>query len=90
MAEHDDQPITPYAGVHDLLKATRDIKAQTPGGIFMCTGLTWLEQFGANVGAGGIEQGWFDIAGFGRQAFAIRILRKIFCAVRGCSGINAA
>lgn len=70
MAEHDDQPITPYAGVHDLLKATRDIKAQTPGGIFMCTGLTWLEQFGANVGAGGIEQGWFDIAGFGRQAFA--------------------
>ncbi len=70
MAEHDEHDITPYAGVFDLLKATRDIKAQVPDGIFMCTGLTWLEQFGANVGAGGIEQGWFDIAGFGRQAFA--------------------
>ncbi|MBU9735731.1 NADH:flavin oxidoreductase [Diplocloster agilis] len=70
MAEHNEQEITPYAGTYDLLKATRDIKKQVPGGVFMCTGLTWLEQFGANVGAGGIEQGWFDIAGFGRQAFA--------------------
>ena len=71
MAEHEeDAVITPYLGTYDLLKATRDIKAQVPGGIFMCTGLTWLEQFGANVAAGGIENGWFDIAGFGRQAFA--------------------
>ena len=36
----------------------------------MCTGLTWLDVFGANVAAGGKEQGWFDIAGFGRQGFA--------------------
>ncbi len=71
MAEHeDDADITPYAGVYDLLKATRDIKAQVPGGVFMCTGLTWLEQFGGAVGAGGFEQGWFDVAGFGRQGFA--------------------
>jgi len=36
----------------------------------VATGFSWFEQFGGNVGAGGVEQGWFDFAGFGRQAFA--------------------
>ena len=66
----EDAVIEPYKGTYDLLKATKEIKRQVPEGIFVCTGLTWFEQFGANVGAGGIEQGWFDLAGFGRQAFA--------------------
>ena len=84
MAEHeDDAPITPYAGVADLLQATREIKSQVPDGIFMCTGLTWLEQFGGCVGAGGIEQGWFDIAGFGRQAFAYPDYAKDIIEGRG-------
>ena len=49
MAERRPADHPPYAaGVHDLLKASKDIKAQTPGDIFMCTGLTHqLEQFGA-------------------------------------------
>ncbi len=84
MAEHEeDAPINPYAGTFDLLKATRDIKAQVPDGIFMCTGLTWLEQFGGLVGAGGIEQGWFDIAGFGRQGFAYPDYAKDIIQGRG-------
>lgn len=71
MAEHEeDAVIKPYEAAMHLLKATRDIKAAVPGGLFVCTGLTWFEQFGANVGAGGIRDGWFDIAGFGRQGFA--------------------
>ena len=70
MAEHGDGEITPFHGVYDLLQATRDIKKAVPGGVFMCTGLTWLDQFGAQVAAGGKRDGWFDIAGFGRQAFA--------------------
>ena len=70
MVEYGEGEITPFHGVDCLLKATREIKQAVPGGIFMCTGLSWLDQFGANVGAGGKEQGWFDIAGFGRQAFA--------------------
>lgn len=36
----------------------------------MCTGLTDFADKGCYVGAGGIEEGWFDIAGFGRQALA--------------------
>ena len=70
MAEHEEGEITPFMGVYDLLKATREIKQAVPGGVFMCTGLSWLGQFGANVGAGGKKEGWFDIAGYGRQGFA--------------------
>ena len=68
--EYGDGEITPFHGVDCLLRATRELKQAVPDGVFMCTGLSWLDQFGANVGAGGKEQGWFDIAGFGRQAFA--------------------
>lgn len=70
MVEYGDGEITPFHGVHYLLGATREIKREVPGGVFMCTGLTWLDQFGANVAAGGKSEGWFDIGGFGRQAFA--------------------
>ena len=71
MIEHDAEgEIRPFHGVDCLLRATREIKQAVPEGVFMCTGLSWLDVFGANVAAGGKEQGWFDIAGFGRQAFA--------------------
>lgn len=70
LAEIEKGDINPYEGTYHLLKATKDIKEQVPGGVFVATGLTWLEQFGGHVGAGGVKDGWFDIAGFGRQAFA--------------------
>lgn len=71
LAEHDQESIIePYKGVYELLKATKEIKDAVPGAIFVSTGMTWLEQFGGNVSAGSIEKGWFDIGGFGRQAFA--------------------
>jgi 2,4-dienoyl-CoA reductase-like NADH-dependent reductase (Old Yellow Enzyme family) len=71
MAEfEEDAQIDPYWGTYCLLKATRDIKQASPRGVFVATGLTWFEQFGGNVAAGCVEQGWFDIAGFGRQAVA--------------------
>ena len=70
LAEIEQSEINPYAGTYALLKATKEIKDAVPEGIFVATGLTWLEQFGGNIGAGGVKEGWFDIAGFGRQAFA--------------------
>lgn len=66
----EDAVIEPYKGTFALLEMTRRIKQAVPGGTFVCTGLTWLEQFGAAVGAGGIKEGWWDLAGFGRQGFA--------------------
>ena len=71
MAEHTDgTEIEPYHGAAALLEATRQIKAAVPGGIFVATGLSWFEQFGGNVAAGCMREGWFDVAGFGRQAMA--------------------
>ncbi len=70
LAEHGEGSIRPFTGVSSLLQATRELKAAVPEARFMCTGLCWLDVFGANVGAGGKKDGWFDIAGFGRQAFA--------------------
>ncbi|MEA4970747.1 MAG: NADH:flavin oxidoreductase [Candidatus Pelethousia sp.] len=66
----EDAVIEPYKGEFALLDMTRRIKEAVPGGTFVCTGLSWFENFGANVAAGGIKEGWFDLAGFGRQAFA--------------------
>jgi len=66
----EDAVIEPYKGVYALLDMTRRIKEAVPGGTFVSTGLTWLENFGAAVAAGCIRDGWFDLAGFGRQAFA--------------------
>ena len=73
MAEHEDGPeaeINPYEGVYDLMKATKTIKEAVPEAYFVSTGMTWLEQFGCNVTAGAIKEGWFDIGGFGRQFMA--------------------
>jgi len=70
-AAYDDvTPINPYEGVEALLNATREIKQQVPESVIVGTGLSWFSSYGANVGAGCIQNGWFDIAGFGRQAFA--------------------
>lgn len=60
----------PLNATATLLKATQEIKAAVPEAVLVATGLSWFRQFGCNVGAGGLEQGWFDMAGFGRQAFA--------------------
>jgi len=71
LAELDEESIIePYKGVYALFDMTRRIKEAVPGGTFVCTGLSWLENFGGAVAAGCIEEGWFDLAGFGRQAFA--------------------
>lgn len=54
----------------DYLMATKLLKEQIKDVCFMCTGLSCFGAEGGFIGAGGIEEGWFDIAGFGRQALA--------------------
>ncbi len=53
-----------------MLGIIRDIQKAVPEIALVATGFSWLREFGANVAAGGIEDGWFKFAGFGRQAFA--------------------
>ena len=62
--------LNPYKNTATLLKATRELKKAVPEAVLVATGLSWYETFGPNVAAGGITDGWFDLAGFGRQAMA--------------------
>jgi 2,4-dienoyl-CoA reductase-like NADH-dependent reductase (Old Yellow Enzyme family) len=63
-------PSHPLEGVALLLDGARQMQAAVPEVAIMGIGLSWLRQFAPNVAAGCIEQGWFKLAGFGRQAFA--------------------
>lgn len=59
-----------YVSSADLLTAVKLLKESVPEVTFMCSGLSAFKDLGAEIGAGGIQDGWFDIAGFGRQALA--------------------
>ena len=63
-------PCNQLTNASDLLSAAKAVKEAAPSMVVAGTGLSWFRQFGANVAAGCLEDGWFDLAGFGRQAFA--------------------
>jgi 2,4-dienoyl-CoA reductase-like NADH-dependent reductase (Old Yellow Enzyme family) len=56
--------------VERMLGLARDIQAAVPETAIVATGFSWLREFGAVCAAGGLREGWFQLAGFGRQAFA--------------------
>lgn len=56
--------------IERMLKIARDIQRVVPEIAIVATGFSWLREFGANCAAGGIQDGWFQLAGFGRQSFA--------------------
>lgn len=65
------QPPEPsLIGVKRLLSLTKFTKDNLENALVVGTGFSWLRQFGANAAAGMIEEGWTDLAGFGRQGFA--------------------
>jgi 2,4-dienoyl-CoA reductase-like NADH-dependent reductase (Old Yellow Enzyme family) len=63
-------PFHPLENTETLLSMGKQIQAAVPEVLVMGTGFSWLRQLAANVAAGTVGQGWFAIAGFGRQAFA--------------------
>ena len=63
-------PEHPLAGVERMLSLSREIQQAVPCMAVVATGFSWLREFGANCAAGGVSNGWFSLAGFGRQVFA--------------------
>jgi 2,4-dienoyl-CoA reductase-like NADH-dependent reductase (Old Yellow Enzyme family) len=63
-------PEHPLKGVKRLLELTKFAKDNLKEALVIGTGFSWLRQYGANAAAGMIKEGWTDLAGFGRQAFA--------------------
>ncbi len=57
----------PLEGVERLLQSAKAVKNAVPEVKVVASGFTWLQQFAPQVAAGGIREGWFDFAGFGRQ-----------------------
>ncbi len=63
-------PEHPLAGTARLLGFAKAVRDAVPGMAVVASGFSWLREYGVNAAAGGVGDGWFDIAGFGRQAFA--------------------
>lgn len=60
----------PLEGVERLLRSAKALKEAAPKLCVVTSGFTWLRQFAPMVAAGGIIEGWFDLAGFGREWIA--------------------
>ena len=60
----------PLQGVARMLKGTANLKQEVPEIKILCSALSYLGVAAPNVVAGFIENGGFDLAGFGRQIFA--------------------
>lgn len=56
--------------IERLLQAAKAAKRRVPELCVAASGFTWLRAFAPQVAAGGVREGWFDLAGFGRQWIA--------------------
>jgi 2,4-dienoyl-CoA reductase-like NADH-dependent reductase (Old Yellow Enzyme family) len=63
-------PEHPLVGVHRMLALARTVQRAIPDLLVVGTGLSWLRQLGPQVAAACLQEGWFALAGFGRQMFA--------------------
>ena len=63
-------PEHPLERIATMIELTRQIKEAVPGMTIVATGYSWLRQFAPYVGAAVLKNGWADIIGFGRMAFA--------------------
>ncbi len=63
-------PEAPLRGVVRFQEAVRAVRRAAGGAPVVTAALSWLRQFAPQVAAGLIREGWCDLAGFGRSAFA--------------------
>lgn len=63
-------PYHPLENVAVILQAAQAIQTAVPEAAVIATGFTWMRHLAGHIAAGGVEQKWFALAGFGRQAFA--------------------
>ncbi len=64
-------PVHQLHGIAKMLTAARKIRETLPADMtVISTGYSWLRELGSNIAAACIADGWFEMAGFGRQSFA--------------------
>ena len=60
----------PLEGIERMLQSAKIVKQNFPDALVVASAFSWLREYAPMIAAGGIEQEWFDIAGFARQAVA--------------------
>ncbi|RZT02497.1 oxidoreductase [Cuneatibacter caecimuris] len=65
-----EPPYHPLESVARAAECFRQVKEACPDVKVIGSAVTYLRQYSANLAAGMVEQGYCDMAGFGRQAFA--------------------
>lgn len=76
-------------GIDRMLQSAREAKLHAGEALVVASGFSWLREYAPAVAAGGIEQGWFDLAGWGRQSiawpsFADQVLKGRSIPREGC------
>jgi NADPH2 dehydrogenase len=83
-------PEDPLVGVWRQMEATRKLKQQFPGLIFVGTGYSYLQDFLPNIAQAAVRDGWVDVVGLGRMVLSYpellwhaseghEIQRKLIC-----------
>jgi 2,4-dienoyl-CoA reductase-like NADH-dependent reductase (Old Yellow Enzyme family) len=62
-----------------MLRGTAEIAAAHPGLPVICSGLSYLGAASANVAAACVAEGWFAMAGYGRETLAYPNLARDVC-----------
>lgn len=65
-----EAPEAPLVGIERMLQGTAQLKQAVPDMKLLCSAMTFLGTVAPNVAAAFIENGGFDLAGFGRTIFA--------------------
>lgn len=63
-------PEEPLRGVVRFQETVRAVRQAAGGAPVITAGLSWLRQLAPQVAAGLVREGWCDLIGFGRSAFA--------------------
>jgi len=63
-------PEEPLRGVVRFQEAVRAVRRAAGGAPVITAGLSWLQHLAPYVAAGLVREGWCDLVGFGRSAFA--------------------
>lgn len=70
MPGNRDSPEPPSRGVARHIDTVRILKKNVPDMVFVGSGYSWLRQHGINAAAYNIDNGWTDLAGWGRLALS--------------------
>ena len=65
-----EPPYHPFESIARAAECFRQVKEACPDVKVISSAVSYLRQFSANLAAGMVEQGYCDMAGFGREAFA--------------------